>query len=93
MIRQEAALPISCYIVPEVNTRRVLYPQPVCYAVTQAGSAYGAAVYVTTELLICTFLNLCRRALCYTRCYVRIAMWLDWRCWTMYVAKVIAEGH
>jgi hypothetical protein len=32
MIRWEAALPMSWYIVPDVNTRCVLYPQPVGYA-------------------------------------------------------------
>jgi hypothetical protein len=29
MVRQEAALPMSCHIVAEVNTLRMLYPQPV----------------------------------------------------------------
>jgi hypothetical protein len=31
-MRQEATLPMSCYIALEVNTRNVLYPQPVSLA-------------------------------------------------------------
>jgi hypothetical protein len=31
MIRQEAALLMSCYIVGEVNTMSIFYPQPAGY--------------------------------------------------------------
>jgi hypothetical protein len=65
MIRQEAALPMSCYIVPEVNTRCVPYPQVVSYAGLELRSQVPHMAlysYVSTELPIGTFIHLCYSA-------------------------------
>jgi hypothetical protein len=32
MAKQEAVLPMSCYLVPQLTTRSMLYPQPVSLA-------------------------------------------------------------
>jgi hypothetical protein len=46
MAKQEVAIPMSCYIVPQDTTRSMLHTQPLAFILTvmNEGAAFGSVV-------------------------------------------------